>query len=88
MGAVSACADPVGDAIAVGHLANDRRERVGDHAEAVASGDLAAVGRADAGPERRVRLLERLELHRHVGIAVELAGKAQRPAGQRLAQDR
>src|SRR3954470_24209430 len=34
-----------------------------------------------------MRLLERLELHRDVGIVVELAVKGQRPAGQCLAQD-
>jgi hypothetical protein len=34
-----------------------------------------------------MRLLERLELHRHVGIVVELAVKRERAAGQRLAHD-
>jgi hypothetical protein len=34
-----------------------------------------------------VRLLQRLELHRHVGIAIELAVKRERALGERLSQD-
>src|SRR5215813_1804360 len=55
--------------------------------EAVAAGSLRSVGRARSRPERRMRLLERFELDRYVGIAIELAMKRERPPGQRLAQD-
>jgi hypothetical protein len=34
-----------------------------------------------------MRLLERLELDRHVGIVIKFAVKRERPPGQRLAQD-
>ena len=74
-------------AVAVGHRANLGGQGVGDQIEAVAARGLGAVGRPGAGPERRVRLLQRLELHRHVGIAIELAVKRERALGERLAQD-
>src|SRR5215472_16715575 len=55
--------------------------------EAVAAGSLRSIGRARSRPERRMRLLERLELDGHVGIVIKFAVKRERPPGQRLAQD-
>src|SRR5499426_3878905 len=55
--------------------------------EAVAAGGLRSIGRARSRPEWRMRLLERFELDRYVGIAIELAVKRERPFGQRLTQD-
>src|SRR5262249_24001121 len=54
-------------AVAIGHGAYLRGERIGDQMKAVAAGGLRSIGRARSRPERRMRFLEWLELHRHVG---------------------
>src|SRR5262249_9898867 len=55
--------------------------------EAVAAGGLRSIGRARSRPERRMRLLERLELERDVGIVIKFAMKRERPPGQRLGEE-
>ena len=54
------------------------------HVQALAGGALGAVGRMRAVPQRRMRLLQRLDLHRHVLELVVLAVPGQRLGRERL----
>ena len=54
------------------------------HLESVAGRPRRAVRRVDAIPHRRMRLLPRLELHRHIFEMKEIAMERQRPLGEPL----
>src|SRR5262249_17646278 len=54
-------------------------KRMSGEREAGAAGGLRSVGTASSRPKRRMRLLERLELDRHVGIVVKFAVERERP---------